>query len=253
MVQRWLRQDDPAIVARARRAKGAIYWGDETGLRGDDVRGRSYAPRGRTPEVRPNQKRAGVGLVSAVTNRGELRWMVVLDGALKAPVLIRFLERLADPGGGDGAQGVPDPGQLAARPSLAPSLARRAGVAGRAQRADRVVLPTRIRPGAEPRRGPACRPQAGRDPQAACSQQAGAEAQPHQPHAQAVKAAEPRAQLLPSSDGPLRRVVQVHPSRINKLGPGLRQAASLSISLPLAPYASSGVRPARAEWGRAAL
>jgi transposase len=70
-----------------------IYWGDETGLRGDDVRGRSYAPRGRTPVVRPSHKRASVGLVSAVTNKGELRWMV-LDGAIKAPVLLRFLARL---------------------------------------------------------------------------------------------------------------------------------------------------------------
>jgi transposase len=92
-VRRWLRQDYPAIVARARREKGTIFWGDETGLRGDDVRGRSYAPRGHTPVVRPNQKRASVGLISAVTNKGELRWMV-LGRALKAPVLIRFLERL---------------------------------------------------------------------------------------------------------------------------------------------------------------
>ena len=92
-MQRWLRQDYPAIVARARREKGAFFWGVETGLRGDDVRGRSYAPRGQTPVVRPNQKRASVGLISAVANKGELRWMV-LDGALKAPVLIRFLERL---------------------------------------------------------------------------------------------------------------------------------------------------------------
>ncbi len=43
--------------------------------------------------VRPCHKRAGVGLISALTNKGELRWMV-LDGALKAPVLIRFLKRL---------------------------------------------------------------------------------------------------------------------------------------------------------------
>ncbi len=92
-VQHWLEQDYPAIVARARRERGTIYWGDETGLRGDDVRGRSYAPRGRTPVVRPNQKRASVGLISAVTNRGELRWMV-LESALTAPMLIRFLERL---------------------------------------------------------------------------------------------------------------------------------------------------------------
>jgi transposase len=92
-VRRWLRRDYPAIVARARRGRGVIFWGDETGLRSDDVRGRSYAPRGRTPLVRVCHRRAGLSLISAVTNRGELRWMVV-DGAVKAPTLIRFLRRL---------------------------------------------------------------------------------------------------------------------------------------------------------------
>jgi transposase len=92
-VRRWLRRDYPAIVARAKRARGAIFRGDETGLRPDDVRGRSYAPRGRTPVVRVCHKRAGLSLISAVTNRGELRWMVV-DGAVNAPAFIRFLERL---------------------------------------------------------------------------------------------------------------------------------------------------------------
>jgi transposase len=92
-VRRWLRQEYPAIVAQARREGGTIYWGDETGLRSDDVRGRSYAPRGQTPVVRPNHRRANLGLISAVTNKGELRWMV-LDGAIKAPDLLRFLARL---------------------------------------------------------------------------------------------------------------------------------------------------------------
>jgi hypothetical protein len=46
-VRRWLRRDYPAIAARAKVEGGAIFWGDETGLRSDDVRGRSYAPRGR--------------------------------------------------------------------------------------------------------------------------------------------------------------------------------------------------------------
>jgi transposase len=92
-VRRWLRRDYPAIVAQAKRGRGVIFWGDETGLRSDDVRGRSYAPRGRTPLVRVCHRRAGLSLISAVTNRGELRWMVV-DGAVKAPTLIRFLRRL---------------------------------------------------------------------------------------------------------------------------------------------------------------
>jgi transposase len=92
-VRRWLRRDYRAIAARAKAETGAVFWGDETGLRSDDVRGRSYAPRGRTPTVRVPHKRAGLGLISAVTNKGEPRWMV-LDGAVKAPSLLRFLGRL---------------------------------------------------------------------------------------------------------------------------------------------------------------
>jgi transposase len=92
-VRRWLRRDYPRIAARAKTEGGTVFWGDETGLRSDDVRGRGHAPRGHTPEVRVNHKRAGLGLISAVTNKGELRWMV-LDGAVQAPSLLRFLARL---------------------------------------------------------------------------------------------------------------------------------------------------------------
>jgi transposase len=92
-VQGWLQQDYPAIRARAKRERGTILWGDETGLRSDDVRGRSSAPRGRTPVVRPSHKRAGLGLISALTNKGELGWRI-LEGAIKAPTLIRFCQRL---------------------------------------------------------------------------------------------------------------------------------------------------------------
>lgn len=92
-VRRWLRREYPAIVARAKQTRGVIFWGDETGLRSDDGRGRGYAPRGRTPVVWVCHKRAGLSLISAVTNRGELRWMIV-DGAVNAPTLIRFLGHL---------------------------------------------------------------------------------------------------------------------------------------------------------------
>jgi transposase len=67
-VRHWLETEYPAIAAKARRQKGVVFWGDETGLRSDDVRGRSYAPRGKTPLVRPCHRRATVGLISAVTN-----------------------------------------------------------------------------------------------------------------------------------------------------------------------------------------
>jgi transposase len=96
-VRRWLRRAYPAIAARAEAEDGAVFWGDETGLRSDDVRGRSSAPRGRAPLVRVCHKRVGLSLLSAVSNRGELRWgelrWMVLEGAVKAPALIRFSQR----------------------------------------------------------------------------------------------------------------------------------------------------------------
>ena len=92
-VRRWLRQDYLEIAAQAKAEGGTIFWGDETGLRADDVRGRSYAPRGPTPVVRVCQTRIKLSLISAVANQGELRWMIV-DGAVNAAIFIRFLERL---------------------------------------------------------------------------------------------------------------------------------------------------------------
>ncbi len=92
-VRHWLKKTYPTIQAKARRQKGRIFRGDETGLRSDDVRGRSYAPRGQTPIVRPSQKRANVGVILAVSNQGELRWMV-LHGTITAATLIMFLQRL---------------------------------------------------------------------------------------------------------------------------------------------------------------
>src|SRR4051794_39344414 len=48
-IQAWLERDYPAIARRARAAKAAIYWGDETGISNQDQVGRSWAPRGRDP------------------------------------------------------------------------------------------------------------------------------------------------------------------------------------------------------------
>ena len=92
-VRHWLTKAYPAIAARARQEDGIILWGDETGLRSDDVRGRSYAPRGKTPMVRPSHKRAAIGLISAISNKGVLRWMV-LQRAITAAMLVIFLSRL---------------------------------------------------------------------------------------------------------------------------------------------------------------
>ena len=48
-VQAWLQGEYPAIEQRARGEGAEIHWGDETALVNTDVRGRSYAPAGKTP------------------------------------------------------------------------------------------------------------------------------------------------------------------------------------------------------------
>ncbi len=92
-VRKWLEEDYLAIAQRAKAESAEIHWGDETGLRSDDVRGRSFAPIGQTPVVRINSKREGLSIISRVTNRGKMRWKI-FEGALNADILINFLGRL---------------------------------------------------------------------------------------------------------------------------------------------------------------
>src|SRR5919112_2355862 len=66
-VRRWLPRGYPALLARAKRARGAIFWGDETRFGSGDVRGRSYPPRGPAPGVPVCQTRIKLSLITAVT------------------------------------------------------------------------------------------------------------------------------------------------------------------------------------------
>ena len=56
MVKKWLDETYPSIRERATTEKAEIYWGDETGLRSGDVRGRGFAPRGETPVIHATAK-----------------------------------------------------------------------------------------------------------------------------------------------------------------------------------------------------
>jgi transposase len=92
-VKKWLDEEYPVIAACAKVEGAEIHWGDETGLRSDDVRGRSYAPQGQTPVVRVNNKRHGLSVISTVTNKGTMRWKI-FEGALNSDILIDFMKRL---------------------------------------------------------------------------------------------------------------------------------------------------------------
>jgi transposase len=89
----WLATSYPAIARRAKAVRAVIYWGDETGISNQDQIGRSYAPKGRTPVVRRTAKRVTRSMISAVSNRGLMRFMLY-EGALNADRFIAFLRRL---------------------------------------------------------------------------------------------------------------------------------------------------------------
>ena len=92
-IARWLKREYPAIARQARREHATIYWGDEMGLRSDHVTGTSYAPVGHTPVVRATGQRFGCNMISAITNKGGLSFMV-FQGKFKTPVFVAFMQRL---------------------------------------------------------------------------------------------------------------------------------------------------------------
>jgi len=92
-VQRWLEEEYPGIKKLAREEGADIYFADEASVRSDYHSGTTWAPRGKTPEVRTTGARFSVNMISAVSARGLLRFMVI-DGRLTADVFISFLKRL---------------------------------------------------------------------------------------------------------------------------------------------------------------
>jgi len=92
-VKRWLKETYPTIRRQAKREKAEIHWGDEMGLRSDHQAGRSYGRRGKTPVIPGTGRRFGCNMMSTVTNRGRLAFMVFKE-RFTTPVCIRFLKRL---------------------------------------------------------------------------------------------------------------------------------------------------------------
>jgi len=92
-VRRWLEQEYPQIRVKAKGEKATIYWADEMGLRSDHAVGRTYGRRGQTPVIPGTGQRFGCNMISAITNRGQLNFMV-FKRHFTAEVLINFLKRL---------------------------------------------------------------------------------------------------------------------------------------------------------------
>lgn len=92
-VREWREAVYPELAARARAEGGEIWFSDEAGVRSDGHGGTTWAPRGQTPVVQSTGARFGINLISAVSRRGELRFMGV-TGRMNAGKFIDFLKRM---------------------------------------------------------------------------------------------------------------------------------------------------------------
>src|ERR1700693_1562679 len=92
-VRKWLEEEYPAIRGAARQWKAQIHWLDEMGLRSDHQAGRSWGRRGETPVVMGTGQRFRCNMISSITNRGRLAFMIFRQ-RFTARVFLNFLNRL---------------------------------------------------------------------------------------------------------------------------------------------------------------
>jgi transposase len=91
-VDRWLNESYPSIAARAKAENAEIYWGDETGVQNTADYLRGYAPVGQTPVIQVEAAKFKANLLSAISNRGKVRFMIYEK--LSPDKLMDFMRRL---------------------------------------------------------------------------------------------------------------------------------------------------------------
>src|SRR3984885_14260904 len=79
---------------RAIEQAADIYFGDAAHIRSDHHAGRSWGKRGETPVVATTGARHAMSLLSAITSKGRMRFMIKAAGGVNAEVFIEFLKRL---------------------------------------------------------------------------------------------------------------------------------------------------------------
>jgi transposase len=92
-VEKWLKQTFPYIKKRAKRLGATIFFSDESGLRSDFQSGKTWSIKGQTPVVKKTGKRFSLNMISATSNRGDIRFKII-DGRFNAGEFISFCKQL---------------------------------------------------------------------------------------------------------------------------------------------------------------
>jgi transposase len=90
-IERWKREEYPALERRARRCGADIFFLDEAGIRSDAPLQRTWGAKGHTPVVATSGQRQAVNAISAVNLLGAF-WYNVYTGRLNAGQFILFLK-----------------------------------------------------------------------------------------------------------------------------------------------------------------
>lgn len=92
-IEKWLKEDYPKIVERAKKEKAEIHWADETGLNINTNYQRTYAQKGKTPTLKIPARKTSYSMISSFTNQGKLRYMAY-KGGMNVKLFKIFLQRL---------------------------------------------------------------------------------------------------------------------------------------------------------------
>lgn len=93
-VKKWLEEKYPKIKKRAIMEGAQIQWADETSNVSVPSNIRGYAPKGKTPVLLQPATKFKVNMISSITNRGSVNFMIFDDKRMNQDIFIEFLEKL---------------------------------------------------------------------------------------------------------------------------------------------------------------
>lgn len=92
-VEQWKEKDFPEIKKRAKKENAQIYFEDESSVRTDHYRGRTWGLKGKRPVVRSKWTKHKINMISAISPHGKIRFMLTKKNVTSVEFLI-FLKRL---------------------------------------------------------------------------------------------------------------------------------------------------------------
>jgi len=93
LIDEWIEISFPKIKKRALKENAEIHWLDETGIFSNSNYIRGFSPKGKTPEIKMQSKYMSINMISTVTNKGQMRFLLS-EKYINTDKLIEFTENL---------------------------------------------------------------------------------------------------------------------------------------------------------------